>query len=194
MPLTRPLSNATAVTEPVDPDESAGGGDPASGCLQECAQLGRWRANSWPLYDDAQHPQARSFGDRRWSPWRRRLARRCGRSRSAWCVARRVGSRWSGGSARVSLDHRLRPSSLRSTHLTGKLVLSEFAGAATELRGAFMVNPHDLDGIKEAIGLALDAGSKEVKDRILRMRRKTPSRDVHGWAQSFLGALQPDGP
>src|SRR5665213_4584756 len=28
MPLTRPLSNATAVTEPVDPDESAGGETP----------------------------------------------------------------------------------------------------------------------------------------------------------------------
>ena len=35
--------------------------------------------------------------------------------------------------------------------LTGKLILSEFAGAATELRGAYMVNPHDTDGIKEAI-------------------------------------------
>ena len=35
--------------------------------------------------------------------------------------------------------------------LTGKLILSEFAGAATELRGAYMVNPHDTDGIKESI-------------------------------------------
>jgi trehalose 6-phosphate synthase len=80
------------------------------------------------------------------------------------------------------------------TDLTGKLVLSEFAGAATELRGAFMVNPHDLDGIKEAIRLATNAGSKEVRDRMLRMRRKTLRRDVHDWAQLFLEALQPDGP
>jgi trehalose 6-phosphate synthase len=80
------------------------------------------------------------------------------------------------------------------TDLTGKLVLSEFAGAATELRGAFMVNPHDLDGIKEAIRLAMNAGSKEVKDRMSRMRRTTLRRDVHDWAQSFLKALQPDGP
>jgi len=34
-------------------------GDLASGCLQECAQLGRRRTNSWRLYDDAQHPQGR---------------------------------------------------------------------------------------------------------------------------------------
>ncbi len=80
------------------------------------------------------------------------------------------------------------------TDLTGKLVLSEFAGAAAELRGAFMVNPHDLDGIKEAIRLALKAGPKEDKARMSRMRRKTLRRDVYDWAQSFLAALQQGSP
>jgi len=75
------------------------------------------------------------------------------------------------------------------TDATGRLVLSEFAGAAAELRGAFMVNPHDLDGIKEAIGLALRAGPKEAKARMLRMRRKVLRRDVAQWAQTFLSAL-----
>ena len=78
--------------------------------------------------------------------------------------------------------------------LTGKLVLSEFAGAAAELRGAFMVNPHDLDGIKEAIGLALKAGPKETKARMTRMRRKVLRHDVSDWAQSFLSALQQGAP
>ncbi|MHB8378865.1 MAG: alpha,alpha-trehalose-phosphate synthase (UDP-forming) [Acidimicrobiales bacterium] len=73
--------------------------------------------------------------------------------------------------------------------LTGRLVLSEFAGAAAELRGAFMVNPHDLDGIKEAIRMAVDAGPKEARDRMSRMRRKTYRRDVYDWAESFLDAL-----
>ncbi len=77
----------------------------------------------------------------------------------------------------------------RST-LTGRLVLSEFAGAAAELRGAFMVNPHDLEGIKEAIRLATSAGPKEVRDRMSRMRRRTYRRDVFDWAESFLDALQ----
>lgn len=80
------------------------------------------------------------------------------------------------------------------TDLTGKLVLSEFAGAASELRGAFMVNPHDLDGIKEAVGLALKAGPKESKARMSRMRRKTMRRNVFDWAQSFLAALQQGTP
>jgi trehalose 6-phosphate synthase len=79
------------------------------------------------------------------------------------------------------------------TDSTGRLVLSEFAGAASELRGAFMVNPHDLDGIKEAIGLALKAGPAEAKARMLRMRRKVLRRDVSAWAQSFLSALQTGG-
>ncbi|NNN08620.1 MAG: trehalose-6-phosphate synthase [Acidimicrobiaceae bacterium] len=73
--------------------------------------------------------------------------------------------------------------------LTGKLILSEFAGAAAELRGAFMVNPHDLDGIKESISLALKAAPDEIRARMLRMRRKVFRHDVSDWAQSFLAAL-----
>jgi trehalose 6-phosphate synthase len=76
------------------------------------------------------------------------------------------------------------------TDLTGRLVLSEFAGAATELRGAFIVNPHDLEGIKEAIRMALNVGPKEARDRMSRMRRKVYRRDVYDWAASFLNALQ----
>jgi trehalose-6-phosphate synthase len=33
----------------------------------------------------------------------------------------------------------------------GTLVLSEFTGAADELAGAFLVNPHDIEGMKDAI-------------------------------------------
>ena len=78
--------------------------------------------------------------------------------------------------------------------LTGALVLSEFAGAAAELRGAFMVNPHDIDGIKEAIHLAMNAPAKEKRDRMNRMRRMVFRRDVYDWANSFLAALRPSAP
>ncbi len=77
--------------------------------------------------------------------------------------------------------------------LTGRLVLSEFAGAAAELRGAFMVNPHDLEGIKEAVRLAMNAGPKETRDRMSRMRRKIYRRNVYDWADGFLAALQQTG-
>ena len=75
------------------------------------------------------------------------------------------------------------------TDLTGRLILSEFAGAAAELRGAYMVNPHDLDGVKEAIRTALDAGPKESKARMSRMRRVILRRNVYDWAHSFLEEL-----
>ena len=37
----------------------------------------------------------------------------------------------------------------------GRLVLSEFTGAANELTGAFLVNPHDIDSLKARIMAAL---------------------------------------
>jgi len=78
--------------------------------------------------------------------------------------------------------------------LTGRLVLSEFAGAAEELRGAYKVNPHDLESIKMAIRAAKAASAKETRARMSRMRRKTDRRDVFDWAQSFLSALQAQDP
>jgi trehalose 6-phosphate synthase len=74
-------------------------------------------------------------------------------------------------------------------NLSGALVLSEFAGAAKELRGAYIVNPHDLEGVKEAIRSVLAAGPKEIKSRMSRMRRQVLRRNVFDWAEQFLGAL-----
>src|SRR5207344_2623254 len=54
---------------------------------------------------------------------------------------------------------------------SGALVLSEFAGAAQELRGAILVNPHDLDGLKDAIRYAVTLPPEEARARMQRMRR-----------------------
>ncbi len=72
---------------------------------------------------------------------------------------------------------------------TGALVLSEFAGAARELRGAILVNPHDLDGIKGAIRQAMELDPVEARSRMRRLRRVVRGADVYAWAQSFLEAL-----
>ena len=40
--------------------------------------------------------------------------------------------------------------------LGGALVLSEFTGAAAELTQAYLVNPHDLEGVKDAIEAAIN--------------------------------------
>ena len=72
---------------------------------------------------------------------------------------------------------------------TGALVLSEFAGAALELRDAILVNPHDLDGLKRAIRHAVELDPNEGTARMRRMRRVVRRHDVHAWARAYLAAL-----
>ncbi|MGH9105687.1 MAG: alpha,alpha-trehalose-phosphate synthase (UDP-forming) [Acidimicrobiales bacterium] len=71
----------------------------------------------------------------------------------------------------------------------GRLVLSEFAGAAKELSGAFLVNPHDIDAMKAQIMAAVNAERAQAVRRMRRMRQRVFAHDVHQWAAEFLGAL-----
>ncbi|CAM2925155.1 alpha,alpha-trehalose-phosphate synthase (UDP-forming) [Skermania piniformis] len=71
----------------------------------------------------------------------------------------------------------------------GRLVLSEFTGAAHELRQAYLCNPYDLDGVKHAILSALTDSPEDARRRMRAMRRQVLSFDVSRWAASFLRAL-----
>ncbi|TQM15784.1 alpha,alpha-trehalose-phosphate synthase (UDP-forming) [Pseudonocardia kunmingensis] len=71
----------------------------------------------------------------------------------------------------------------------GALVLSEFAGAAIELKDAILVNPHDTDGVKNALHAALTLDPDEGRRRMRAMRRQVMGHDVDRWARSFLDAL-----
>jgi alpha,alpha-trehalose-phosphate synthase [UDP-forming] len=73
---------------------------------------------------------------------------------------------------------------------TGALVLSEFTGAADELSGAFLVNPHDIEGMKDAILRAATVPPAEARRRMRPMRRRVREFDVNRWAASFLDALK----
>ncbi len=73
--------------------------------------------------------------------------------------------------------------------LGGALVLSEFTGAAAELRQAYLVNPHDLDGVKDAVDAALNQEPEEGRRRMRALRRQVLAHDVDRWARSFLDAL-----
>src|ERR1700749_4064775 len=73
--------------------------------------------------------------------------------------------------------------------LGGALVLSEFTGAAAELRQAYLVNPHDLEGVKDAIEAALNQTVEEGRRRMRALRRQVLAHDVDRWARSFLEAL-----
>src|SRR5215212_798926 len=73
--------------------------------------------------------------------------------------------------------------------LGGALVLSEFTGAAAELRQAYLTNPHHLDGVKDAISDALNQEPEEGRRRMRALRRQVLAHDVDRWARSFLDAL-----
>jgi trehalose 6-phosphate synthase len=72
---------------------------------------------------------------------------------------------------------------------SGALVLSEFTGAADELTGAFLVNPHDIEGLKDAIVRAATISPREARRRMRSMRRRVFDHDVAHWAATFLEAL-----
>ncbi|MDT0200876.1 trehalose-6-phosphate synthase [Nocardioides sp. AE5] len=72
----------------------------------------------------------------------------------------------------------------------GALVLSEFAGAANELRQAWLVNPWDINGMKEALVEATRAEPKELTRRMKAMRKTVSENDVAAWANRFLAELE----
>ncbi|WP_091232734.1 trehalose-6-phosphate synthase [Microbacterium sp. 3J1] len=71
----------------------------------------------------------------------------------------------------------------------GVLVLSEFTGAADELRQAVLVNPHDIAGLKDAIMRAIEMPPAEQSRRMRALRRRVLENDVSAWSASFLQAL-----
>ncbi len=71
----------------------------------------------------------------------------------------------------------------------GVLVLSEFAGAADELPSAIRINPHDIDGMKDAIMRAIEMPPSEQGRRMRALRRRVMDHDVARWSKSFLDAL-----
>ncbi len=73
---------------------------------------------------------------------------------------------------------------------TGALVLSEFTGAADQLRQAFLINPHDIDGLKNAIVEAVNLPVAQARRRMRAMRRQIVDYDVERWSRSFLDALK----
>lgn len=74
--------------------------------------------------------------------------------------------------------------------LTGTLVLSEFAGAATELADALLVNPYDIDGLKATIARAVSLEPDQVRERMAAMREAVLGNDATDWADGFLAELR----
>jgi trehalose-6-phosphate synthase len=71
----------------------------------------------------------------------------------------------------------------------GALILSQFTGAARELRDAIIVNPYDTDQLAEAIRTALEMDSDERSERMRRMRSIVKEHNVYRWAGTLIAEL-----
>lgn len=77
---------------------------------------------------------------------------------------------------------------------SGVLILSEFAGAASQLhRNSLLVNPYDIEGVSNAIRRAYHMDTNERRMRMQRLRKSIAKRDVFWWADFFLQAAIIEG-
>jgi trehalose 6-phosphate synthase len=72
----------------------------------------------------------------------------------------------------------------------GVLVLSEFAGAAEELREALPCNPFDVEGLSGSIELALELEEDDRRYRIEQLAGRVHRHDVFAWLEAEVGALE----
>jgi trehalose 6-phosphate synthase len=71
----------------------------------------------------------------------------------------------------------------------GVLVLSQFAGAAAELTGALIVNPHECDAVAAALKRALGMPLFERRERHGPMLEHLLVHNIERWAEDYLAAL-----
>ena len=71
----------------------------------------------------------------------------------------------------------------------GVLVLSEFTGASDEMKQALLVNPHDIEGLKNAMVRAIEMPKRERSRRMRALRKRVLTHDVQRWSATFFDAL-----
>lgn len=71
----------------------------------------------------------------------------------------------------------------------GVLILSEMAGAASEMHEALIINPNNLDQIADALCQALEMSGEEQKARVMTLQKRLSRYTVNKWALDFMKAL-----
>ncbi|ESQ79087.1 alpha,alpha-trehalose-phosphate synthase (UDP-forming) [Asticcacaulis sp. YBE204] len=72
----------------------------------------------------------------------------------------------------------------------GVLILSEFAGAAAQMKAALIVNPFDRQAMAEAISEAVHMPLKERRQRHADLLEDVKARDVVWWRNDFVARLK----
>jgi trehalose-6-phosphate synthase len=78
-------------------------------------------------------------------------------------------------------------------HGSGSLVLSEFTGAAVELRDAVPCNPFDVEGLSQRIEHALRLPVATRRSALAAMARHVRGHDVHRWVAGQLADIAARG-
>ncbi|MBI4093923.1 trehalose-6-phosphate synthase [Candidatus Kaiserbacteria bacterium] len=75
------------------------------------------------------------------------------------------------------------------TDEAGVLILSQFAGASRDLKGALVVNPYSAEETSAALHTALTMGKAEQHRRMKAMRTSVSDYNVYRWAAELIKAL-----
>ncbi|EIZ78211.1 alpha,alpha-trehalose-phosphate synthase (UDP-forming) [Novosphingobium sp. Rr 2-17] len=75
----------------------------------------------------------------------------------------------------------------------GVLILSQFAGAAMQLKDALLVNPHSVEHVSETIKLALEMPLAQRRKRHEKLLVSVRDDDVVRWREDFVNTLQGKG-
>ncbi len=73
--------------------------------------------------------------------------------------------------------------------LTGRLVLSQFTGAARELSDAFLINPYNPEAFADTLFEAFQAPEKEIERRMWKMREAVSQNNIYRWAGKVMSEL-----
>lgn len=76
----------------------------------------------------------------------------------------------------------------------GVLVLSEFTGAAAELKGAILTNPHDRRDLARTCYLGLNLPRADAEARLRQLNDIVSYNDIRRWGNEFIAAIQGEEP
>lgn len=72
----------------------------------------------------------------------------------------------------------------------GVLILSQFAGAAEQMKEALIINPYDTTAIAEAVKRAIEMPVEERQDRWHKLYDGLIRQDISWWRRRFLDAFE----
>uniref|UniRef100_UPI00355996D5 trehalose-6-phosphate synthase n=1 Tax=Hyphomonas atlantica TaxID=1280948 RepID=UPI00355996D5 len=72
----------------------------------------------------------------------------------------------------------------------GVLILSQFAGAAEQMKEALIINPYDSSAIAEAVKQAIEMPREERRERWQKLYDNISEQDIGWWRSRFMTAFE----